>query len=197
MEPNGRDGRLAGVLAPLALLTTAIGGALATPGYRWPTDPFSEVGGTDGVVAFAFDAGLFLSGALALVLAVALRRRWRPALGALYGVGGVGAGLFPVGSGLHGIATPYFFTAWLPPVVAGVADWRAGRRTYGVVGVALGVFAVGIWLPYNQGLSWATVGYGATELVTFLAWGTWSVWAARRLGNQRAVGDATERGVPT
>ena len=195
MDRIGRACPVAGVLAPVVSLVTVLGGALATPGYRWPTDPFSVVGGTDGVVALAFDAGLVLGGALAVVFAAALWQRWRPALGALYALGGVGlvgAGLFPVGSGLHEIATLFFVTAWLPPLVAGVGEWRAGQRTRGGAAMLLGLLAIGVWLPYDFGVEWAMVGYGAAELVTFLAWGVWSAWTAFRLEN-RTMADETAR----
>ena len=200
MDRAERVGLVAGVLAPLVLLVTVLGGALATPSYQWPTDPFSVVGGTDGVVALAFNAGLVLAGGLAVLFAVPLWRHWRPVLGVLYAVGGVGlvgAGLFPAGSGLHAIAALFFVTAWIPPVVAGIADWRAGRQTLGAVAAALGLVALGIWLPYDLGLSWAMVGYGAAELVTFITWGAWSAWTASRLGN-RSTADGTPRtGVAT
>lgn len=184
MDLAGRGRAATGAFAPLVLLATVLGGALATPSYDWPTDPFSQIGGTDGAVALAFNAGLAVSGALAMVFAVALWRHHRPAVAVTYAVGGLGlagAGVFPVGSGLHAVAALFFFTAWLPPVVAGLTDWREGRRESGATAILLGLVAVGIWLPYDLGLSWAMVGYGAAELVSFVAWGTWSAWTARRL----------------
>lgn len=199
MKRPGRVRRVAGVLAPLVLLATVLGGALAAPGYRWPTDPFSVVGGTGGMVALAFGAGLVLAGGLAVVFGVELWRRLGAAVSASYAVGGVGlvgAGIFPVGSGLHVIAALYFVTAWLPPVVAGIRDWRGGQRARGTAAVVLGLVAVGIWLPYDFGVAWAMVGYGAAELVTFLAWGTWSAWTAFRLGN-RPADDGQVSEVPT
>ena len=199
MDRTGRAGPVAGVLAPVVLLATVLAGVLATPSYQWPTDPFSVVGGTDGVGALAFNAGLVLSGCLAVVFATALWRRWRPALGALYAVGGVGlvgAGLFPVGSGRHEIAALFFVTAWLPPLVAGAGEWRAGQRKRGGAAVLLGLLAIGVWLPYDFGVEWAMVGYGAAELVTFLAWGAWSAWTAFRLGG-RSAADGTTHGVST
>lgn len=199
MDHAERAGPVAGALAPVVLLVTVLGGALATPSYRWPTDPFSDVGGTGGVVALAFGAGLVLAGVFAVAFGVALWRRWRPAIGLLYALGGVGlvgAGLFPVGSGLHAVAALFFVTCWLPPLVAGVADWRAGDRGRGAASTLLGLVAVGIWLPYDVGAEWAMVGYGAAELVTFLAWGAWSAWTASRLTEGPGT-DGVGRGVPS
>lgn len=198
MDHAGRAGPVAGVLAPIVLLATVLGGALVTPSYQWPTDPFSDVGGTGGAVALAFGAGLVLSGLFAVAFAAVLWRRWRPSLGALYGIGGVGlagAGIFPVGSGLHAVAALFFVTCWLPPVVAGVSDWRVGQRPRGTAAVLLGLLAIGIWLPYDFGVAWATVGYGTAELVTFLAWGAWSAWTALRLRERSAAGGTTKNTV--
>lgn len=195
MDHAGRAGPVAGVLAPVVLLATVLGGALAVPSYQWPTDPFSDVGGTGGIVALAFGAGLVLSGLLAVAFAAVLWRRWRPSLGVLYGIGGVGlagAGVFPVGSGLHAVVALFFVTCWLPLVVAGIGDWRAGQRLRGTAAVVLGLVAVGVWLPYDVGVEWAMVGYGAAELVTFLAWGAWSAWTAVRVRGRSAVDGTTQ-----
>jgi hypothetical protein len=58
----------------------------------------------------------------------------------------------------------------------------------------VGVVAVGIWLPYDTGLSWERVGYGATELVSVVAWGAWSAWSAGRLWNGRSAEPAIREG---
>lgn len=169
------------MLAPVALLATVLGGALAVSTYQWPTDPFSVVGATGGSAALAFNAGLALAGVLA---AVHGGYRWatgRRGTGAVYALGGIAlavAGLFPAGSDLHAAAAVFLFTAWLPPVADGVARWRRGERAAGVAGVALGAAAFGVWLPLDLGLAWAWVGYGAAELVSFAAWGAWTAWVA-------------------
>ena len=178
-------GRAAGVFAPVVLLATVLGGALATPSYEWPTDPFSVVGATGGPTALAFNAGLALSGVLTAVYGVLRWRTDRRGTGAVYALGAVSlavAGVFPAGTDLHEVAAVFLFTAWLPPVADGVARWRAGDRPTGAAGVLLGAAAFGVWLPQDLGLAWAWVGYGAAELVTFAAWGAWTAWVAAQSG---------------
>lgn len=170
-------GRTAGVLAPVVLLATAVGTALAAPAYEWPTDPFSVVGATGGPVALAFNLGLLLAGALTALYGVHRWRTGRRGTGAVYALGGVSlavAGVFPADTDLHEVTAVFLFTAWLPPVVDGVHRWRTGDRTPGIAGIALGTVAFAIWLPQDLGLARAWVGYGAAELVTFAAWGAWT-----------------------
>ncbi|WP_436908479.1 DUF998 domain-containing protein [Halosimplex marinum] len=184
----------AGVCSPATvLLTLGVGAALAT-GYDWPAEPFSVIGATEGAAALAFNAGLVAAGGLALPFAWRLwtaRSRVSGGLYALLGASFAVAGLFPMGSPLHAVATVIFLVAWLLPWIAGVADWRAGRRRVGAAQVALGTAALAVWLPYDLGLRRAQVGYGGAELVSILAVGAWSVWTALELWRADRTDGAT------
>lgn len=68
--------------------------------------------------------------------------------------------------------------------------WRVGDRTLGAAGFLLEVAAFAVWLPMDIGLDTLWVGYGATELVAFAAWGAWTAW---RGGDSRSAAD-TSRG---
>lgn len=187
-----RAGRTAAVLAPVVLLGTVVGCALAAPAYEWPREAFSVIGGGTGLVALAFNLGLLITGLLTTAYGVFRWRTDRRPTGAVYALGGVAlavAGVFPAGTPLHEIAAVFLFTAWLPPVADGATRWRSGDRTTGAVGVLLGVVAFGVWLPFDLGLDSLWVGYGAAELVTFAAWGAWTAWAGIQFDSPDA-GDA-------
>lgn len=176
-------GPLSGIAMQGVLWTTVIGGALASPLFTWPTDPFSIVGSGDGAVAMAFNVGLLASGVLALPFAAWLWRVRGRLPGALYGLTGlsfVAAGLFPIPSSLHEIAAGIFVFVWLLCWAAGVADWRRERRWHGAVQFALGVASVAVWLPYDFGIEWAMVGYGAAEAVALAVLTMWTLWTVHR-----------------
>ena len=194
-----RAATAAGVCTPVTtLLTVAVATAL-TDAYDWPTDPFSVIGTLDGPAALAFNLGLILAGALALPFAWRLWTASRRALGVLYALLGVSlavAGLFPMGTPLHAVATGIFLTAWLLPSVAGVVEWRSGRRGAGAAQVSLGTVALLVWLPYDFGVQSLQIGYGAAELVSFVVLALWSGWIAFEL-RTAGCADATTRSSTT
>lgn len=173
-----------GTLGPAVVLVTIAYGAGQSTAFSWPTDPFSVVGATGTTTALVFNVGLVLAGCCLLAFAPVLVRRLSRAVGLLYGLVGLsfaGAGAFPMGDGLHEVfGAGAMFGTWVLLWVAGVVDWRAGRRRAGGVAVALGCGVLAVWLPYDLGLTWAQLGLAA-ELATFLAFAAWSCWMAVRL----------------
>lgn len=178
---------IAGAIAPAILLLTLSAGGLVAPGFDWPTDPFSIVGTTDGVVATAFNAGLVLAGIASLPFSVHLWRAWsRPAGGvfALIGLSLIGAGFVPADPGaiLHEVfGAGIFVSIWILLWVGGIVDWRRRNRRAGLSAFVGGSITLAVWLPYDLGLRWAQIGYGAAELVSVLAFALWSGWMAIRL----------------
>lgn len=183
VERTGRYGAWAGVASQVILLVTVSVGMTVSQVFEWPTDPVSVVGTTDNLTATAFNAGLALTGLLMVAFAVTLWRVWRPSIAALAGLVGLSfalAGIFPIGSGLHNIATGIFLFGWLLLWWAGIVDWRAGNRLVGAATFALGTAAIGVWLPYDIGVESLQIGYAAAEVVCFAALGLWVVWTGRR-----------------
>lgn len=199
----------AGVVSPVAVLAGSAVGALSTPAYDWPTAPLSVIGTTGGPGAVVFTAGLLLGGVAAVWFAAGIRRDVGPVVAGLCGVVGVslaGAGLFPSVDGTVGLLHALFgagalFGIWLLLWAAGVHDWLAGARRRGAAIVLLGTATLAVWLPYDLGIESAQLGYGAAEVVTFVAFGLWSGWTARRLGDGGPSGSAgsavrTDGGLP-
>lgn len=192
-----------GALSPAVVVATFVGGGVASPAYAWPTDPFSIVGTTDGVVATLFNAGLILAGLLALPFAVRLWRAVGPLVGGLYAVVGVslvGAGLVPArpGAVVHGIAGAVVFLGiWLVPWAAARREWAADEPRAAATSLLLGAVALVVWLPYDLGVTRAQVGYGAAELVSMLAFAMWSGWTAVRLWRGSGPRSPVDRGEPT
>lgn len=178
---------IAGGIAPAILLLTLSAGALVTPGFDWPADPFSIVGTTGGVVATAFNVGLVLAGVAALPFGVHLWRSWSRSAGgvfALIGLSLVGAGLVPAdpGATLHEVfGAGLFLGIWILLWVGATVDWRRRNRRAGLAAFVGGSATLGVWLPYDIGLRWAQIGYGGAELVSVLAFTLWSGWMAARL----------------
>lgn len=171
-------GPLSGLLMQGVLWTTVIGGSIASALFTWPTDPFSVIGSGDGAVATAFNLGLVGTGLLALPFG---RWRWisgRRLQGLLVGLVGAGfvlGGVFPMPSPLHEAAAGIFVGVWLLCWAAAVEDWRRENRRTGAFQFALGIAAVGIWVPYDFGIEGAMVGYAAAESVVFVAFSAWTV----------------------
>lgn len=189
---------VAGVIAPAVLLATFAVSA-PSPAFDWPSDPFSVIGATDGWFALTFNAGLVLGGLLSLAFAVRLWRAVSPLVGGAYAVVGLsfaGAGLFPATEGavLHEIfGALAFFGIPLLLWIAAVVDWRAGKRRAGAATFGLGSVALLVWLPYDLGLAWAQVGYGAAEAISLLAFAAWSGRTAVRLWKRPTLRTAEER----
>lgn len=186
---------------PAVLLATLAFGAVSSPVFDWPVDPFSLIGAADGRTATLFNAGVIVGGLVSLPFAVRLWRGWRPLIGALYAVVGLsfaGAGLVPAAPDaiLHELfGAVVFLGIWPLLWTAGTVDWRAGNRRAGSAAFALGTVALLVWLPYDLGVTWAQVGYGAAELISLLAFTLWSVWTAIRLWDRpahRASGEQRE-----
>lgn len=116
------------------------------------------------------------------------------------GLGFAGAGLFPIGAdgNLHGpFGAVIFLGIWVLLWTAGVGEWRSGNRRDGTTAFALGSVALSVWLPYDFGLTWARIGYGAAELVAVLSFAAWSVRTAVRLRGRsadRSAGGTTAGG---
>lgn len=188
MEQTTEKIRIAtGILTPLvALGTFGIGAALSTA-YMWPAEPFSVIGGEGNLTASLFNAGLITAGFLALPFASRLwtaTSRVVAVLYALVGVMFIGAGLFPVGgdSVAHELfGAGIFLGIWLLLWTAGIIEWRSGARREGAMTVALGSITLAVWLPYDFGLTWAQIGWGAAELVVVVCFGVWSISTAGRL----------------
>ena len=185
---------VAGALAPAVFLVTFAVSGLSSPMFDWPSDPFSVIGATDGGIALAFNAGLTLGGLASLPFAVLLWRAVSRLVGGAYAVVGLsfaGAGLFPgtPGAVAHEIfGALAFLGIWLLLWLAGYLDWRAGKRRAGATALALGSVALLVWLPYDFGLQWAQIGYGAAEAVSLSAFALWSVRTAVRLRDRSAPG---------
>lgn len=179
-----------GVAAPGVVLLTVSTGAVASPTYDWPTEPFSVLGAPGAPTADLFGTGLMLGGLLALPFAAGLwRTRSRPVGGlyALVGLSFAGAGRFPIGSTWHevfgvGILLGIPVLLW----TAAVDDWRTGSRRDAALAFASGAAALAVWLPYDFGVEEAQLGYGFAELVAFLALTVWSVRSAIRLRERHA-----------
>jgi hypothetical membrane protein len=177
----------AGILTPLvALGTFGISAGLSTA-YTWPTEPFSVIGGEGNLTASLFNAGLITAGLLALPFASRLwtaTSRVVAVLYALVGVMFIGAGLFPVGG--DSVAHEFFGAGiflgiWLLLWTAGIIEWRSGARREGAMTAALGSITLAVWLPYDFGLNWAQIGWGAAEVVVVVCFGVWSILTAGRL----------------
>ncbi len=190
-----------GTVAPLVALGTFAVGAAVADGYAWPGEPFSVIGAAGGPVAAGFNAGLVATGLLALPFATRLWRAASPAVGLAYAVVGVsfaGAGLVPIGGlgGAHELfGAGIFVGIWLLLWADGVVAWRRGDRRRAVASLALGTVAVAVWLPYDLGLAWAQIGWGAAELVAVACLAGWSLATARRL-RRGAVGSSAAAGGP-
>jgi hypothetical membrane protein len=182
-----RESTAAGIAGPAVLLATLAVGGLLSPAYEWPTDPFSTIGAAGGHTATLFGAGITLGGLLFLPFAARLWLTLSRVVGGAYAVVGLsfaGAGLVPaIGDApLHELfGAVAFLGLWILPWIAGVVDWRAQDRRAGATAVALGSVALVAWLPYDLGLTWAQIGYGAAELVSLVAFALWSALAAVRL----------------
>lgn len=189
-----------GVASPAFVLLTVVVGAVSAPAFDWPGDPFSLVGTTGGVVAALFNAGLVAAGLAALPFGRHLWRTWSRATGALYAVIGlslVGAGLVPAAPDavLHEVfGTGVFLGIWVLLWVAGIVDWRVGNRRAGIAAFGLGSVTLAVWLPYDLGVRGLQIGYGAAELVSFLAFAAWSSWMAARLGGRSSAERAGRSG---
>ena len=194
MEGSRPRTAVVGAAAPAVLLATFALAAIASPAFDGPADPFSVAGAGDGVVAVAFNAGLVLSGLLALAFARWLTEVYGRVVALLYGAVGASfaaAGVFPVGSGLHDVAAVAFLAVPLVLVAAARVDWRAGRRRVALGTVALVAASLAVWLPYDLGMSSLQVGYAVAEFVSVAALASWSVQAAR---GSRSSDDATVPG---
>jgi len=183
---RNRGTAAAGIVGPAVLLLVVGLGAVWSPTYSWPGDPVSLIGMTGGWTAGLFNAGLVLGGLSLLPFGARLWRVHSPLTGGLYAVVGLslsGAGLFPASQRtLHGLFGALVFFG-IPAVLwaAGAVDWRAGDRRSGATAFALGATALVVWLPYDFGMTWAQIGYGAAELVSLLALAAWSVLTTVRL----------------
>lgn len=185
---NVRDrvATVAGIASPAAVLVTVAGATVASPSFTLSSGkPFSVMGAAGEPTATLFNAGLLLAGLLALPFAARLWRRWSRPVGGLYalaGLGLVGAGLFPMGSGLHDVATGFFASLFLLLVVAAVGDWRAGERRAAVASLAL---AAAIPLAWDVLPLVTSAEMTIPELVNFLVFGVWSAWTVRRTADGR------------
>lgn len=171
-----------GIGMQAVLWVTVVGSVLAAESFDWPTDPISIVGAGDGPLALAFNAGLVVTGVLAVPFAVWLGTD-RRILGVLYGLVGVSflaGGLFPLPNALHDLASGIFVFTWVLCWADAAAGWRGDDRWRAAVSVALGATALAIWLPYDLGIESAQIGVGAVEGVAFAVLTVWTVLAVRR-----------------
>lgn len=202
-----------GVLTPFAALTVFGVSAMLSPTYSWPGEPFSVMGGGDGLGALFFNAGLIVTGLLAIPFATLLWRTSGTSEGLLFGVIGLGfagAGAFPMEGGPHSeefamngssiahelFGAAIFLGISLYLLVAGVKRLRAGTSRDGWTAVGLGLITVLVWLPWDLGLQWAWIGWGGAEGVVVGAFGLWCAVAASRLWSSRGTPIAGE-GVET
>lgn len=200
MDRIGEKIRIAtGALTPIVALGTFGISAVFSTAYTWPSDPFSVIGGEGTLTATFFNAGLIATGLLALPFAVQLWSVNRRAEGILYAVMGLmfaGAGLFPMSgdSVAHDLfGSGIFLGIWLLLWAAGISEWHSGDHRRGMTTVVLGSITLLVWLPYDFGLTWAQIGWGAAELVVVLCFGVWCISTAgrlwRRLSDRTAAGN--------
>ena len=175
---------VSGIVFPGVLLGAVIAAAFASPTYGWPAEPFSAIGRTSDPAALLLNGGLVASGLLGLPFAWLLVRSRHVVVGAGYAAVALGfaaAGIFRAPTAAHEVAAGIaLFGVWLVPWLLAALDWRAGDRRAAGIGAGSGAFAVVGWLPYDLGLAWAQLGYGAVELVVLLTLAGWSGWLARR-----------------
>lgn len=197
MDTRSTGSRLAGALATVVLAGTLALGPVASPQFTWPTDPFSVVGGGDGLVALAFNAGLVFVGVCWLAATLAVREaRGTSVAGALglVAVGFVLAGAFPMPHVVHAVGGGVILFG-IPLVLAidAAGSWRAGRSREAVV-IAGGLIAtLAIWLPYDLGMESLQLGYAVAELVAFGALAAWTLWVLRFLPpRQRSTPTTTD-----
>ena len=136
-RPSGRVLRIAlgvGVAVPFLYFGTQLAVGLATPGYSFARQAASELGAVGAAHAAWFNAGALLTGAGALIAAVALgsvavrahSRRVLTGLTAVavasIGLGAAAAGVFPLPDHRHG-GGPAGAGAFVLPVLAAVLLW--------------------------------------------------------------------------
>ena len=211
MERTTEKFRIAtGVLTPLAALGTFVGSAALSTSYTWPNEPFSVIGGEANLLALLFNAGLVTTGLLSIPFATLLWTENSKSEGVLFSIIGfmfIGAGVFPMkgdpssgeflmggGSTAHAIfGSGIFIGISLYLLLAGAKRLRSEGSRAGLTAVGLGLITILVWLPWDFGLLWAWVGWGAAELVVVACFGLWSISTAGRLWKRETNSPASGR----
>jgi hypothetical membrane protein len=162
----------AGVIAFMGIITAE---ALYPPGYSTSLNPISDLGATeppDSIItqpsATIFNVTMMVCGVLALAAAHCLQRgtrRWAaPVLVALFGLGGLGVGIFPGNwATVHALFALLTFTAG---GVAAIVSWTVGRGVFRYFSVLLGLVALATLTVYSimgDSAPFAGLGIGGVE----------------------------------
>ena len=211
MERTTQKFRIAtGVLTPLAALGTFVGSAALSTSYRWPSEPFSVIGGEGNLLALLFNAGLVATGLLSIPFATLLwivHSKSEGVLFSLIGLMFIGAGVFPMkgdpssgeflmggGTIAHAIfGSGIFLGVSLYLLLAGAKRLRSGESRAGLTAIGLGLITILVWLPWDFGLLWAWVGWGAAELLVVVCFGLWNVFTVGQLWRRASDSTAGKR----
>jgi hypothetical membrane protein len=162
----------AGIIAFMGIITAE---ALYPPGYSTSLNAISDLGATeppDSVSAqpsaTIFNVTMIVCGVLALAAAHCLQRgtrRWAaPVLVALFGLGGLGVGVFPWNWGpVHALFALLTFTAG---PLAAIVSWTVGRGMFRYFSVLLGLVALVTLAVYSimgDSAPFAELGIGGVE----------------------------------
>ncbi len=166
----------AGVIAFMGIITAE---ALYPPGYSTSLNAISDLGATippDSVItqpsATIFDVTMMVCGVLALAASYCLQRgfrRWAaPVLIALYGLGGLGVGVFPANWGLvHVLFALLIFVAG---GIAALLSWTIVRGPFRYFSALLGMVTLAtlvvtpiVYRASGGSVSFGGLGIGGVE----------------------------------
>jgi hypothetical membrane protein len=163
---------VAGIIAFMGIITAE---ALYPPGYSTSLNEISDLGATeppDSVItqpsATIFNVTMMACGVLALAAAHCLQRatrRWAaPVLVALYGLGGLGVGIFPGNWGtVHALFALLTFTAG---GIAAIVAWTVESGLFRYFSVLLGLVTLATLAVYaimGDSAPFAGLGIGGVE----------------------------------
>lgn len=162
----------AGIIAFMGIITAE---ALYPAGYSTSLNAISDLGATEppGSVtaqpsATVFNVAMMVCGVLALAAAHCLQRgtrRWpAPVLTALFGLGGLGVGVFPWNWGLvHDLCALLTFIAG---PLAAIVSWTVARGVFRYFSVLLGLVALvtlAVYAIMGDSAPFAGLGIGGVE----------------------------------